>query len=182
MTQVVLLERVGRLGGIGDVVTVKPGFARNFLIPQKKALHATKANLAVFAAQKAQLEQDNINRRDAALTDARTLEGKIFILIRQAGEGGQLYGSVSAKDIADAISETGIAVNKAQVDMNLPVKALGLYQYTIALHPEVRVQVTLNVARTADEAAAQARGDKATREVPQAFGESSEATDAATAA
>jgi large subunit ribosomal protein L9 len=154
-----LLERVEKLGQMGDVVKVKDGFARNFLLPAKKALRATKANLAYFETQRAQLEARNLERKSEAGKIADKLEGKIFMLIRQAGDRGQLYGSVSPRDISDAISEGGFSVSRGQVPLDKPIKAIGLYPVTVVLHPEVRVAVTINVARTEDEAERQARGE-----------------------
>lgn len=153
--QVILLERVDKLGQMGDIVNVKPGFARNFLLPQQKALRATKENQASFEEQKAKLEADNAKRRDLASTDSEKLEGLFVPLIRQAGDAGQLYGSVSARDIATEVSTSGITVDKRQVRLDNPIKALGLYPVRIDLHPEVTVTVTANVARSAEEAAMQ---------------------------
>ncbi|MGY8991091.1 MAG: 50S ribosomal protein L9 [Rhodospirillales bacterium] len=153
--QVILLERVEKLGQMGDVVNVKPGFARNFLLPQQKALRATKENQSSFEEQKAKLEADNAKRRDLATTDLEKLEGLFVPLIRQAGDAGQLYGSVSARDIATEVSTSGITVDKRQVRLDNPIKSLGLYPVHIDLHPEVTVIVTANVARSAEEAAMQ---------------------------
>lgn len=153
--QVILLERIDKLGQMGDVVNVKPGYARNFLLPQQKALRATKDNLSQFEAQKAKLEAENSKQREGAASDAEKLDGKFVALIRQAGEAGQLYGSVSARDIADAASEKGVAVDRRQVRLDQPIKALGLYPVRIDLHPEVSITVTANVARSAEEAATQ---------------------------
>lgn len=160
--QVILLERIEKLGHMGDVVTVKDGYARNFLLPRQKALRATKANLEKFEAQRAELEARNAERREAAMSDHEKLDGSSFVLLRQAGEAGQLYGSVSTRDIAAAASETGIAVSRNQVLLESPIKTIGLYQVRIALHPEVVSEVTINVARSADEAEAQARGEDLT--------------------
>lgn len=157
--KVVLLERVEKLGAIGDVVAVKPGFARNFLLPQKKALRATDANLKVFELQRAAIEARNADARAKAATVGEKLEGQSFVLLRQAGESGQLYGSVSARDIADAASAAGFAVDRAQVVLNTPIKAIGVTDVRVRLHPEVSVTVKVNVARSADEAERQAKGE-----------------------
>jgi len=159
--QVILLERVEKLGQMGDVVNVKPGFARNFLLPQQKALRATKANISSFEEQKAKLESENADRRSLASTDAEKLEGMFVTLIRQAGDAGQLYGSVSARDIATEASTSGVTVDKRQVRLDQPIKALGLYPTRVDLHPEVSVTVTANVARSAEEAKVQAKTGKA---------------------
>ena len=151
--EVILLERIDRLGGMGDVVTVKPGFARNFLFPQKKALRANKDNKALFESKRAELEVINIKRRDEAQIVAKKMDGLKLIIVRQAGEGGQLYGSVSARDIGDALKESGMAVERsAQVLLNAPVKTLGTFKTSIRLHPEVKVDVTFTVARSVEEA------------------------------
>ena len=157
--QVVLLERVEKLGQMGDVVKVKDGFARNFLLPQKKALRATKSNLAFFETQRAQLEARNLERKSEAQGVGGKLEGKTFVLLRQAGDRGQLYGSVSPRDIADIISAGGFSVARSQVPLDKPIKTIGMHPLTVVLHPEVRVHVTINVARTEDEAERQARGE-----------------------
>jgi large subunit ribosomal protein L9 len=156
---VILLERIGRLGQMGDVVTVKNGFARNFLLPQKKALRATKENLARFETQRAQLEANNLELKKEAEAVAEKLSGQTFTAIRSAGDTGQLYGSVSTRDIADAITEGGFTVDRRQIVMARPIKTLGLHETEVALHPEVAVTVTLNVARSAEEAGKQARGE-----------------------
>ena len=157
--QVILLERVEKLGQMGDEVRVKNGFARNFLLPKKKALRATKANREFFQTQKAQLEARNLERKGEAEKVAKTLEGKTFMLLRQAGDRGQLYGSVSPRDIADAITAGGFSVSRTQVPLDQAIKAIGLVKIAVVLHPEVRVTVTLNVARTEDEAERQARDE-----------------------
>ncbi len=157
--QVILLERVEKLGQMGEEVKVKDGFARNFLLPQKKALRATKANREYFQNQKAQLEARNLERKSEAQKVADKLEGKTFVLLRQAGDGGQLYGSVSPRDIADAISAGGFSISRTQVPLDHAIKAIGLHPISVVLHPEVRVKVTINVARTEDEAGRQARGE-----------------------
>lgn len=157
--QVILLERVGRLGGIGDVVTVKPGFARNFLLPQQKALRATNANMARFEAQRASIEARNADARAAAAATGEKLDGAVFVLIRQAGEGGQLYGSVVARDIADVAVAAGFAVSRNQVVLDKPIKTIGMNPVVVRLHPEVEVTVIANVGRTEEEAARQAKGE-----------------------
>ncbi|HTO40616.1 MAG TPA: 50S ribosomal protein L9 [Rhizomicrobium sp.] len=157
--QVILLERVEKLGQMGDEVRVKDGFARNFLLPQKKALRANKANREYFSGQRAQLEAHNLERKSEAEKIGKALEGKIFTLLRQAGDRGQLYGSVSPRDIANAISAGGFTVSRTQVPLDKAIKSIGLSPVSVVLHPEVRVNVTLNVARTDDEAERQARGE-----------------------
>ena len=157
--QVILLERVEKLGQMGDVVKVRDGFARNFLLPKKKALRATKANKAVFETQKAQLEARNLERRTEAQAVAVKLEGKTFVLLRQAGDRGQLYGSVSPRDISDVVTAGGYTISRTQVPIDKAVKTIGLFPVTVVLHPEVRVHITINVARTEDEAERQARGE-----------------------
>jgi large subunit ribosomal protein L9 len=162
--QVILLERIEQLGNMGDVVNVKPGFARNYLLPKKKALRATDENRARFEHQRAILEATNKERREAAGVVAEKVRGVSVLLIRQAGETGQLYGSVNVRDIAEAISATGTTVERQQVLLDRPIKTLGLYPIRIALHPEVIESVTINVARNEDEAARQARGEALTAE------------------
>jgi large subunit ribosomal protein L9 len=157
--QVVLLERVEKLGQIGDVVKVKDGFARNFLLPKKKALRATKANLAYFETQRAQLETRNLEHRKEAEQIGEKLKGKNFILLRQAGDRGQLYGSVSPRDIADVVTAGGFTIARTQVPIDKAIKTIGLHPIFVVLHPEVRVSVIVNVARTEDEAERQARGE-----------------------
>jgi len=157
--QVILLERVEKLGQMGDEVKVKDGFARNFLLPKKKALRATKTNRDYFLTQKAQLEARNLERKSEAQKVAEKLEGKTFMLLRQAGDRGQLYGSVSPRDISDIITAGGFSVGRTQVTLDKPIKSIGLVPLTVVLHPEVRVGVTINVARTEDEAERQARGE-----------------------
>ena len=157
--QVILLERVEKLGQMGDEVKVKDGFARNFLLPEKKALRATKANREYFQGQKAQLEARNLEQKKEAEVVGKKLDGKSFVLIRQAGDRGQLYGSVSPRDIADAITAGGISVSRTQVPLDQAIKTIGLFSIAVRLHPEVRVKVTINVARSEDEAERQARGE-----------------------
>ena len=157
--QVILLERVEKLGQMGDVVKVKDGFARNFLLPRKKALRATKENVKKFEGQKAQLEARNLAARKEAEAVAKKLDKQTFIILRQAGETGMLYGSVSTRDISDAITAGGVTVNREQVVLDKAIKMLGLVDVKVQLHPEVRVAVTLNVARTVEEAERQSRGE-----------------------
>lgn len=157
--EVVLLERVEKLGQMGDVVKVKDGFARNFLLPKKKALRATKANLTYFEDQRTQLEARNLDQKKEASAVAAKLEGQIFVLLRQAGDRGQLYGSVSTRDIAGAISAGGYSIERGQVPLDKPIKMIGLHPTIVILHPEVRATVTINVARTEEEAERQARGE-----------------------
>lgn len=159
--QVVLLEKVGRLGQIGDVVNVRDGYARNFLLPQNKALRATKDSLAIFEARKAQIVKENEAKKADAAKRAKAIEGKTVAIIRAASEGGQLYGSVSTRDIADAVSTLGQKVDRTQVQVNQSFKTLGLFPVTIALHAEVRINVTINIARSADEAAIQEKEGRA---------------------
>ena len=159
---VILLERIGKLGGIGDVVTVKPGFARNFLIPQGKALRANDANRSRFEAERASIEARNAERKSAAEGISGDLDGKTFIAVRSAGETGQLYGSVAARDIAELLQSEGFKVGRNQVNLNQPIKAIGLHDVGIQLHPEVEATVTLNVARSEDEAERQAQGEDLT--------------------
>ncbi|MDP8915796.1 MAG: 50S ribosomal protein L9 [Pseudomonadota bacterium] len=157
--KVILLERVERLGAIGDTVTVKDGFARNFLLPRNKALRATSQNQKVFEAQRAQIEQRNAENRAAAERAGEKLDGSVFVVIRQAGESGQLYGSVAARDVAEAAGAEGAKVERSQVVLDLPIKTLGMHPVKIRLHPEVTVTVTVNVARSPEEADRQARGE-----------------------
>lgn len=160
--QVILLERIGRLGQMGDVVTVKDGFARNFLLPQGKALRATKANRERFERERAELEARNLELKSEAEAVAGKLAGKSFIVIRQAGDSGQLYGSVSTRDIAEIVSEGGFSIERRQVMLDRPIKSLGLHEIRIGLHAEVEPHVTVNVARSPDEASRQARGEQVT--------------------
>ena len=156
--QIILLERVENLGGIGDVVSVKDGYARNFLLPQKKALRANDANRQVFEANRERLEKENAERRGEAETEGQKVDGAEVVLIRAASNSGQLYGSVNVRDIAQSLEEQGYKVDKRQVIMGSPIKALGVHEVTIALHPEVRVTVKANVARSDDEAELQRQG------------------------
>ncbi len=156
--QVILLERVAKLGQMGDVVDVKPGYARNFLLPQGKALSASDANIASFEAQKAQLEARNLETKKEAEALAEKLDGQQFIVIRSASDAGALYGSVTPRDAADAATADGFTVDKKQVALLAPIKELGLHSVTVRLHPEVEVKIQLNVARSEEEAELQASG------------------------
>ncbi|MEP7130463.1 MAG: 50S ribosomal protein L9, partial [Sphingomicrobium sp.] len=156
--EIILLERVEKLGAIGDVVKVKDGFARNYLLPNKKALRANESNRKLFEANRARIEDDNASRRSDAQAAAKDVEGKTVKLIRQASNTGQLYGSVSARDIVDALEGVGANVTKSQVVLDRPIKAIGLHEIKIALHPEVAVTVKVNVARSPEEADLQAQG------------------------
>jgi large subunit ribosomal protein L9 len=156
--QVILLERIAKLGAMGEVVRVKDGYARNFLLPQGKALRATEANRQRFERDRAELEARNAERRKSAEGLSGDLDGQSFVLLRQAGESGQLYGSVSSRDIAEAASESGVKVQRNQVLLDHPIKTIGIYEVKVALHPEVTVTVKVNVARSPDEAEAQAQG------------------------
>jgi len=158
MVDVILLERVEKLGQMGQVVKVRPGFARNYLLPQKKALRATKENLAYFEKQRTQLEAQNLARRSEAEEVARKLDGLAVVLIRQAGESGQLYGSVTARDIADGVTAAGFTIARGQVVLDKAIKTLGLYKLRVVLHPEVAVTITVNVAQSPEEAEMQAKG------------------------
>ena len=157
--KVILLERVERLGGLGDIVSVRVGFARNFLLPRSKALRATSANLKVFEDRRAELEAGNAKARDAASKSGDKLDGASYVMIRQAGEGGQLYGSVSGRDVADAVNAAGGKVDRSMVVLDKPIKALGVHTVKLRLHAEVAVTININVARSQDEAQRQARGE-----------------------
>ena len=160
--QVILLERIGRLGQMGDVVTVKDGFARNFLLPQGKALRATTANRERFERDRAQLEARNLELQSEAQAVATRLGGQSFIVIRQASDSGQLYGSVTTRDIATVVTEGGFSIERRQVLLDRPIKALGVHEVRIGLHAEVEPHVLINVARSPDEATRQARGEQVT--------------------
>lgn len=169
---VILLERVEKLGQMGQVVKVKPGYARNFLLPQKKAMRATKDNLAYFQSQKARLEAANLARRSDAEYVSGKMKGAAIVIVRQAGETGVLYGSVSARDISDGLNAGGYEVDRKQVAIDQPIKTLGLFQVRVVLHPEVSVTVTVNVARSAEEAELQRqRGGMVTAEEAAASAE-----------
>jgi large subunit ribosomal protein L9 len=154
-----LIERVAKLGQIGEVVRVRSGFARNFLLPQGKALRATKENRERFESIRAELEAKNADKKSGADVVAKSLDGQSFVLIRQAGETGQLYGSVSARDIMQALSAKEFEVSRQQIVLNMPIKTIGLHKLPVELHPEVEVTITVNVARSPDEAARQAKGE-----------------------
>jgi large subunit ribosomal protein L9 len=160
--EVILLERISRLGQMGDTVKVRDGFARNFLLPQGKALRANETNKKKFEGQRTQLEARNLERKSEAQQVADSLDGMTFVVVRSAGETGQLYGSVSPRDIAELIAAEGFTITRNQVELNQPIKEIGLRNVSIALHPEVEVTVTLNIARSADEAERQARGETLT--------------------
>jgi len=156
--ELILLERVEKLGQMGQVVKVRPGYARNFLLPQRKALRATKENLAYFDTQRVQLEAANLTRRTEAEQVAKSAEALSVVVVRQAGESGQLYGSVTARDIADAVTAAGVTITRGQVVLDKAIKTLGLYKLRVVLHPEVSITVTVNVAQSAEEAEMQAKG------------------------
>ena len=179
--QVILLERIGRLGQMGDVVNVKDGFARNFLLPQGKALRATKSNLKHYESARSQLEARNLELKSEAQGVAHKLNGKSFVIIRQAGDAGQLYGSVSTRDIATVVSEGGFSVERRQVLLDKPIKTLGLHEVRVSLHGEVEPRVTVNVARSADEAERQARGEEVGQAATEAEEDTAEAKRAAAA-
>lgn len=160
VVELILLQRVEKLGQMGEVVKVKPGYARNFLLPQKKALRANKANLATFEGQRAQLEAQNLKRREEAERLSERMAGLSVVIIRQAGESGSLYGSVSARDISDACTAAGLTTNRNQVVLDQPIKALGLTAVKLVLHPEVSLPITVNIARSTEEAEKQARGEQ----------------------
>jgi large subunit ribosomal protein L9 len=157
--KVILLERVERLGALGDVVTVKDGFARNFLLPRSKALRANNANMKVFEARRGDIEASNARARESASKSGDKLDGASYIMIRQAGESGHLYGSVSGRDVADAVNAEGGKVERAMVVLDKPIKALGVHPVKVRLHPEVTITVNINIARSQDEAERQARGE-----------------------
>ena len=156
--QLILLERIEKLGSIGDVVTVKDGYARNFLLPNKKALRANDANRKVFEANRERLEKENAERRSEAETEGQKVDGAEVVLIRASSNSGQLYGSVNVRDIADALKDKGFDINKSQIILERPIKTLGVFDVRVALHPEVHVNVKANVARSDDEAVLQAQG------------------------
>lgn len=155
---IILLERVESLGQMGETVSVKPGYARNYLLPQGKALRANKDNLAYFESRRAQIEADNLKRRDEAEGVATQIADRKVVLIRQAGESGQLYGSVTSRDIAEGLGDADITITRAQVKLDRPIKTLGLHEVRVVLHPEVSVNVTANVARSLEESELQAQG------------------------
>jgi large subunit ribosomal protein L9 len=157
--KVILLERVERLGALGEVVTVKDGFARNFLLPRSKALRANAENLKVFESRRSDIEASNAKARDAAAKSGDKLDGSSYIMIRQAGESGHLYGSVSGRDVADAVNAEGGKVDRSMVILDKPIKSLGVHPVKVRLHPEVTLTVNINIARSQDEAERQARGE-----------------------
>src|SRR5690606_17101908 len=160
--QVILLERIAKLGQMGETVKVRDGYARNFLLPQGKALRANDANKKRFEAERSTLEARNLERKSEAQTVADALDGKSFVIVRSAGETGQLYGSVAARDIIEAMAAEGFNVGRNQIDLNTPIKAIGLHSVTLHLHAEVEISIGLNVARSAEEAARQAQGESLT--------------------
>jgi large subunit ribosomal protein L9 len=159
---VILLERIARLGQMGETVKVRDGYARNYLLPQGKALRANEANKKRFEAERATLEARNLERRSEAQKVAEALEGKTFIMVRSAGETGQLYGSVAARDIIEALAAEGFNIGRNQVDLSLPIKTIGLHKVTLLLHAEVEIEIEINVARTVEEAERQAKGETLT--------------------
>lgn len=161
---VILLERIERLGQMGDVVTVKPGFARNYLLPRKKALRATEANRAVFDQQRAQLEAENLKHREEAERVAKGIAGLTVVIVRQASDSDQLYGSVTPRDIAAGITDAGVTADRRQIKLDRPIKTVGMHSVRVDLHPEVSVEVIVNVARTEEEADIQARGERINRD------------------
>ena len=176
--EVILLERVGKLGQMGDVVRVKDGFARNFLLPKGKALRATNENKAKFDSMKSHLQERNLALKGDAHTIATRLDGQSFVVLRQASETGQLFGSVSTRDLAAILSEAGFTVNRSQIALNAPIKTIGLHKVPVALHPEIEVTITISVARSADEAERLTRGEDVTAKREEAE-ESAEAALAA---
>jgi len=164
--EVILLERIAKLGQMGDTVRVKDGFARNYLLPKGKALRATEANKAKFQAMKAELEARNLERKSEAQQVAGRLDGQSFAVLRQAAESGQLYGSVSARDLVAILGEAGFRLDRSQIALNAPIKSIGRHKVSILLHPEVEVSVSINVARNADEAERLARGEDITSITP----------------
>ncbi|AEV37222.1 Ribosomal protein L9 [Pseudovibrio sp. FO-BEG1] len=167
--KVILLERVAKLGQMGDTVTVKDGYARNYLLPQAKALRANKANLERFENERAQLEARNLERKTEAEAVGAKLAGESIVVIRAAGETGQLYGSVATRDIAGQLTEAGFTVVRSQVSLRAPIKTIGLHEVSIVLHPEVEVEISVNVARSEDEAERQAAGEDLTVQDDDAF-------------
>jgi large subunit ribosomal protein L9 len=179
MVDVILLERIEKLGQMGQVVKVKPGYARNYLLPQKKAMRATKDNLAYFDTQRAQLEANNLQRKSEAGEIAGKMAGLTVVLIRQSGESGQLYGSVAGRDISDAVTEAGFTVEKRQIVLDRPIKTLGMHAVRVMLHPEVSVTITINVAQSEEGARMQAAGvdplrHRAEEDVPEPMPEAQE--------
>jgi large subunit ribosomal protein L9 len=181
MIEVILLEKIGRLGTIGQKVKVRPGYARNYLLPRSKALRATKENLARFEVERVQIEARNADAKAKAEAVSKTLEGRKFVIIRQASELGQLFGSVNVRDVALQLHEAGFEVERQNVALSVPIKMLGLHKVEVHLHPEVSVSVTMNIARTEDEAAVQEKTGAAVKKAQQDK-EDAEATAAADAA
>jgi large subunit ribosomal protein L9 len=179
--EVILLQRVAKLGQMGDVVRVRDGFARNYLLPQGKALRANEANRKRFERDKAHLEARNLEQRSEAGTIAEKLSGKTFVVLRQAGETGQLYGSVSSRDITEVVAAGGFQIERQQVSLDRAIKSIGMHRVMIALHPEVEAPITVNVARSADEAERQARGEDLTRPEALAAAEGENEDEAAAA-
>ena len=179
--EILLIENVTNLGVRGDVVNVRDGYARNFLLPKGKALRATDANKQRFEKERVQLEARNLElKREADVVGAK-LDGQSFVVLRQAGETGQLYGSVSPRDLAELMTKAGFSVERSQIVLNVPIKSIGIHKVPVALHPEVEVHVTVNVARSADEAERQARGEDVTRHRDEDEDEAAEAATAAAA-
>lgn len=162
--EVILLERIAKLGQIGDIVNVKNGYARNYLFPQKKALRVNEENKKIFEAQRVQLEARNLERKNEAEKISERLEGQSFTLIRSAGETGQLYGSVSARDIAEVMTENGFSINRSQIELHHPLKTIGIHNVAIELHAEVRTSIIVNIARSAEEAERQTTQEQKTNE------------------
>jgi large subunit ribosomal protein L9 len=167
--ELILLERVNRLGQMGDTVTVRDGYARNFLLPQGKALRATKGNRERFENERTQLEAHNLERKSEAEAVAGRMEGTLIVVIRAAGETGQLYGSVSSRDVADALTEAGFSIQRGQVELLQPIKTIGLHFVKIVLHPEVSIEISANVARSLDESVRQAAGENLSLRNDDAF-------------
>ena len=167
--EVILLERIAKLGQMGDVVNVKPGYARNYLLPQGKAMRSNEANRAVFETQRAELEARNLERKNEAEKVSEKLDGNTYVMIRSAGQTGQLYGSVSTRDIADALDEAGFKVGRNQVILAAPIKLIGVHGLQISLHPEVEATISVNVARSEDEAERQAAGEDLTGRADDGF-------------
>ena len=162
--EVILLERIEKLGQMGDIVTVKPGFARNYLLPRKKALRLTDANRAIFDQQRTQLEAENLKNRAEAERVAKSMDGLVVIIVRQASDSDQLYGSVTTRDIAAGITDAGITAEKRQIKLDRPIKTVGMHSIRVDLHPEVSVEIVANVARSKEEAELQARGERINRD------------------
>ena len=175
--ELILLQRVDKLGQMGDIVKVKPGYARNFLLPQRKALRANKENRARFDEQRAQLEAQNLKRKEEAERIAERVIGMSVVIIRQAGESGSLYGSVSSRDISDAATAGGLTINRSQVVLEHPIKTLGLTKVRVELHPEVSIIIAVNVARSPEEAERQARGERVTGQAEDDDGQAPTAED-----